>query len=174
MVPSRPNTLPASVAEFSDLLGKSLRAAVDGKIDVSISKRDLIEALKSCASIEAERRGITIEHVDLALEARGPQSIAAIVDLRVRKAFFSAKIKIGGTLEIDDQLVANVSDLSCHGNGVIGALACASLRPFLERANDRSFPLMTQPMGEVQLHDVQMTTTGDQISLRARFGSGAA
>jgi hypothetical protein len=174
MFPSGTKTLPASAAEFSKLIEESLREAADGKIDINISKRDLIEVLKSCASIEAERRGITIEHVDLVLEARGPRSIATVVDLGVRKAFFSAKIKIAGLLEIDDQLVAKLSDLSCQGEGVVGSLACGAITPFLQRANDRSFPLMTRPMGEVQLHDVQMITTGDQISLHARFGSGAA
>ncbi len=126
-----------------------LQRAADGKIDINISKRDLVKLLTNFAHIEAETRGITIEYVDLVLEARGPRSIAAVVNLRVRKAFFSAKIKIAGNLEIDDQLVAKLSDLSCKGEGAIGSLVCGVLTPFLQRANNRSFPLMTLPKTKI-------------------------
>ncbi|MEY2480761.1 MAG: hypothetical protein QOI04_1688 [Verrucomicrobiota bacterium] len=149
-----------------------LQRAADGKIDINISKRDLEDVLTALARAEASKRGVAIEHVDLVLETRGPRSIGAVVNVAVRKAFFSAKIKIAGHLDIDDQLLAKLSNLSCKGEGAIGSLACGVLTPILQRANNRSFSLIALPMGEVQLRDVQIAA-GDQISVQARFGSRA-
>jgi hypothetical protein len=149
-----------------------LHRAGDGKIDINISKRDLERVLITLARDEARKRGVTIENVDLVLESRGPRALSATVDLRARKSFFSATIKIAGNLEIDEQLSAKLSNLSCKGEGAIGSLACGVLAPILERANNRSFSLMALPIGEVQLRDVQISA-GDQISVQARFGSRA-
>ena len=149
-----------------------LHRAGDGQIDINISKRDLEQVLATLAREEARKRGVTIEHVDLALESRGPRALSAIVDLRARKSFFSATIKIAGDLAIDDQLSAKLSNLSCKGEGAIGSVACGVLAPILERANNRSFSLMALPIGEVHLRDVRISA-GDQISVQARFGSRA-
>ena len=104
-----------------------------------------------------------------ALRARGARSVAANVRLQARKFLFRANVDISGQLDITDDFVAKVSQLKCRGDGAIGSFACGLLEPHLKRLDGHSFPLMSLPLGEVQLHDVRITVA-DTVEITADFG----
>jgi hypothetical protein len=108
--------------------------------------------------------------VQLSVRPRGARSIDAEVQLRAKKLFFSTTIRIAAKLDLDEELNAKVSGLSCNGEGAIGSLACGVLEPHLQKIDGRSFPLMALPLGEVRLRDVRIAAK-DRVTVTAEFGA---
>jgi hypothetical protein len=150
-----------------------LHRAADGAIALSTSVSDLETAIAEVAKIEAGKQGVAIDDVQLSLRSKSSRSLAAEVRLRARKSFLGAAIRITGQLDLDEQLNAKISGLDCLGDGVMAGVACGLLKPHLQKLNGRSFPLMSLPLGEVRLRDVQLAV-GERLSVTAEFGSAAA
>jgi len=147
-----------------------VQKARDGHIVVSAAQLDIENAIAETARVEAAKNGVSIENVRLALRARGPRSVAANVRFQVRKFLFRTDVDISGQLDITDDFVAKVSQLQCRGGGAIGSLVCGLLEPHLKRLDGHSFPLMSLPLGEVQLRDVRITVA-DTVEITADFGT---
>jgi hypothetical protein len=150
-----------------------LHNAADGRIEISASRSDLEALIAEAAKTEAGKHGVTIDGVQLMLRSRSPRSLAAEVRLRAKKLFLSVSIRITGQLDLDEELNARISGLDCTGEGVIASVACGVLKPHLQKIDGREFPLMSLPLGEIRLRDVQLAV-GDKLSVTAEFGSAAS
>ena len=149
-----------------------LHNAADGHIEISTSTSDLESLIAEVATSEAAKHGVTIDSVQLILRSKSSRSLAAEVRLRAKKLFLTASMKITGQLDLDEELNARVSGLDCTGDGAIASVACGVLKPHLQKIDGREFPLMSLPLGEVRLRDVQLAV-GDKLSVTAEFGSAA-
>lgn len=147
-----------------------VRKAREGHIVISAAQLDLERIIGEMASIQAGRKGVSVENVRLALRARGARSLAADVQLQARKFLLRAKIDIYGQLDITDDFVARISHLKCKGDGTLGSLACGVLEPHLQRLDGSTFSLMSLPLGEIQLRDVRIAVA-DTVEITADFGS---
>ena len=148
----------------------TLQSAADGEVEISTAKEDLENAIAAVAKAEAGKHGVTIDQVQLSVRPRGARGVDGEVRLRAKKLFFSTVIRIAAKLDLDEELNAKVSGLACNGEGAIGSLACGVLEPHLQKLNQRSFPLMALPFGEVRLRDVRLAAA-DMISVTAEFGA---
>jgi hypothetical protein len=149
-----------------------LESAAQGHIEISLPQSDLETLIATLARNQAGKQGITIDRGQLKLTQKDPHSLAAEVRLRARKLFLSASIRVTGRLDLDDELRLKISDLNCTGDGGIASLACGILKPYLQKIDGREFPLMSLPLGEIRLRDVQLNV-GDQLRVTAEFGSAA-
>ncbi len=149
-----------------------LKSAADGEIEITADKSEIETAITAVATREAGKQGVTIQSVHLTLTERGPRSISAEVAVTAQKLFFSTVIRISADLDLDDDLQARLSGVSCRGDGAIGTLACGALGPHLEKLNNRTFPLLALPLGDVRLRDVRLAA-GDKVSVLAQFGAQA-
>ncbi|HEX8281632.1 MAG TPA: hypothetical protein VF551_09650, partial [Chthoniobacterales bacterium] len=134
-----------SLKQAPDLNGEIvliLQRAADGEVEISAATDTIENAIAALAKREAGKHGVTIDTVELAVRSRGARSVDAEVRLGARKLFFSTTVRIAAALAIDDNLNARVSDLACHGEGAIGALACNFLQPHLTKLDGRSFSLL--------------------------------
>jgi hypothetical protein len=147
-----------------------LHRATDGQLALSIQEKDLEAMIGEIAKTGARKQGVNIEDVRLTLTPHGSRSIGCEVQLQARKLFVRAMIRIAARLEIDDQLVARIFDLTCTGEGAIANLACSVLAPHLRKLSERNFELMALPLGEVQLRNVRIEAAGT-IKISAEFGS---
>jgi hypothetical protein len=147
-----------------------LHSAADGRIEVSALPGDLEALIAEVAKTEAAKHGVAIDNVQLSLRSNSPRSLAAEVRLRAKKLFLSTSLRITGQVNVDDELNAKISGLDCTGEGAMGGIACGILKPHLEKINGRKFSLMSLPLGEVRLRDVQIAA-GDKLSITAEFGS---
>jgi len=141
-----------------------------GHFMVSVGQLELENAIREMAQREAAKHGISIEETRVSMRARGSRSIAADIRLRARKFLFRTNIDISGQVDIDDQFNAKISNLKCRGDGTVGSLACGVLEPHLRRLEGKGFPLMSFPLGEVQLRDVRIAVA-DTIEITADFGT---
>lgn len=147
-----------------------VRKAREGHVIISAAQLDLERVIGEMASVQAGRKGVSVESVRLALRARGARSLAADIQLQARKFLLRAKIDIYGQLDITDDFVAKISHLKCKGDGTLGSLACGVLEPYLQRLEGSTFPLMSLPLGEIQLRDVRIAVA-DTVEITADFGS---
>lgn len=147
-----------------------VRSAADGEVEITAAKEVIEDAIAAVAKSEAGKHGVTIDQVRLTVEPRGERSVDAEVQLRAKKLFFTTVIRIAAKLDLDDELNAKLSGLTCNGDGAIGSLACGVLAPHLDKLNGQSFALMALPLGEIRLRDVRLSAT-DRLSVTAQFGS---
>ena len=150
-----------------------LQRADNGRIAIAIRQRDLEILIGKIAKTEAGKQGVVIEHMQLNLTSRGSRSLGVEIRVQARKLFVRAFVRVAGVLRIDEQLVARFSNLTCNGDGAIATLACGVLTPHLQALQNRSFPLLTFALGEVQLHDINLGV-GDGIEVTAEFGAAPA
>lgn len=148
----------------------TLLEAQEGRVEAAIRKADIEALLLTGACAAAKSQGIAIEETQLTLTSQGTRS--ARVDLRVkaRKGFFGAVIRIQGRLNIDDDLNAQVSGLTCEGEGMIGSMACGFILPHLQKFEGKQLPLMAFSLGDVRLRDLSFQVQ-DGLQVRAAFGS---
>lgn len=149
-----------------------LTEATDGHVDVKIGKDDIRSMLMSLASAAAKQQGVAIQDLQVNLESDGPRSIAADVKVKAKKLIMSGTVHIQGKADVDDDMVATLSDLSCTGEGVIGGMAAALLQGKLQKYNGTRVPLMAFSLGDVALRDLKISTKGP-IEVTARFGRSA-
>lgn len=150
-----------------------LQRAEAGRMAISLPQKDLEAMVGRIAKIEAAKQGVTIDEVRVQLRPLGPRSLEGDVELRVRKLFVRATIRIGGKLAIDNQLIVRISDLGCAGEGAIASLACNVLNPHLRKLEAREFPLMALSLGEIRIRDVRVEVD-DAIKVTAEFGAPKA
>lgn len=141
-----------------------------GNLLISAAQLDLENAIGAIAKQLARKQGITIEETRVAFRARGPRSISADVRFSAKKLLFRAKIDISGQIHVSDDFIVKISNLTCRGDGPIGSLACGALDPQLRKLEGTSFPLMSLPLGEIQLRDLRIAVA-DTIEITADFGS---
>lgn len=149
-----------------------LQSAANGRVRVATSKAALETVIAHLAKAEAGKHGVAIDGVRLNLQTSGPRSLAAEVQLRAKKLFLSASMRIAAKLDLDEDLNAKISGLRCEGDGAIASMACGALDPHLRKLDGRVFPLMALPLGEIRLRDVRLAV-GDEIAVTAEFGATA-
>ena len=146
-----------------------LKDANDGHIELTIAKDDIQSLLLAVAGAAAKPQGITIQELQANLASQGPRSIGGEVRVKARKLMMSGTLTVRGKVDIDDDLVATLSNLSCSGEGVIGSMAAAFLQGKLNQADGKRIPLMAFSLGDVSLADVKISTKNG-LHLSADFG----
>jgi hypothetical protein len=147
-----------------------LQSAADGRIEVAALPSEIEALIGEVARTEAGKHGVAINDVQLSLHSNSPRSLAALVRLRAKKLFLNATLQITAQVDLDDELNAVVSGVDCIGDGAMASVVCGVLKPHLEKVNGRAFSLMSLPLGEVRLRDVQIAA-GARLSITAQFGS---
>ncbi len=147
-----------------------LQSADNGRIALGMRQRDLEILIDKTAKTEAGKQGVAIEHLQLNLTSRDSRSIGVEIRVQARKLFIRALVRVAGVLKIDEQFVARISNLTCNGEGAMGAVACGVLEPHLQALRNSSFPLLALPLGEAKLHDINLSVT-DGIEATAEFGA---
>ncbi len=150
-----------------------LKNAAEGSIEIATPMADLEALLRAEGKAAAAQQGVAVEDVRIKMHTRSERSLDVAVQVRAKKLFLSATVRINGRLEIDEQLNARLSGLQCAGDGKLGSLACGFLSPHLQRFNNRAFPLAALPLGGIKLRDVRIAAGAD-LRVTAQFGEAPA
>ena len=148
-----------------------IHRAREGQLVISAAQLNLEEAIGRLGGEKARLWGVDLERVRLAMRARSRRSLAADIQIWAKKFFTRAKIDIYAQLDVSNEFVVKISQLKCKGDGKLGSFACAALQPLFARTIERSFPLKSIPLGEIQLRDIHVAVA-DTVELTIDFGSG--
>ncbi len=141
-----------------------------GQLGIDVRHADLEALILAGAQAASASQGVNVQKVELQLTSLGPRSAAINLRVVAKKMFVTATLRIAGRLDIDEQLNASLSGLTCEGEGIVGTLATGVLRPKLQKLEGRSFPLMTFALGETRLRDIEIGTA-DPVTLKASFSN---
>jgi hypothetical protein len=151
----------------------ALAAATDGRVTIRTSRTDLIVLITAKARETARPKGVDVEQIELNLTQLGPRSLRLEAKAAVQtKALFKmvrGAVVFSGRVDIDDRLVARLSELKVAGEGMMIALAVNLVRGRVTALEGKEVPLGTIVLGGVHLHDVQLQV-GDELSVTAAFG----
>jgi hypothetical protein len=183
MLPNFSGTFPSDAADLERTLNESLERffGVQTKvakvtmtsprqIEISASVSDLETVITQLARREASKQGVTVEEVRLNFREIDQRALEFGADVRAKKMFFAATVRIFGRISIKEQLVAVLSDLRCSGEGAIGSMACGFLAPQLAKLEGHGFPLTALSSGELSLRDVTLSA-GERVAITAEFGA---
>ena len=148
-----------------------LETAKSGEVDVQIRNADLEALLLTQANALAAQHGVTIEQAAVELTPVDPRTVTAAVRVTVKKLVARAPLTIRGRISIDDALNATFSELSCHGEGIVGGLAGSVIRPYLDRFQNAQVPLAAVSLGAVHLHHLTIDADGAALRVKAGFGA---
>jgi len=146
-----------------------LQDAAEGRLELVVGRSDLEALVLAGAKMEAEKQGVTVESVQIDLRSRSERALDVVAQVRAKKLFLSAAVRISGSIAIDEQLNARLSGLECAGEGPVGTLACGFIAPHLQRLNGREFSLMALPLGDIRLRDVRIAADRG-LRITAEFG----
>jgi hypothetical protein len=150
-----------------------LASAADGRVTLGITKADLIALATAKAREAARLKGVEVERLDLNLTQLGARSIRleAKADVQTKAIFKMVRgaVVFRGRIDVDDRLVARLSELDVAGEGMMIALAVNLVRGRVTALEGKEFPLGTFALGGLRLHDVQLQV-GDELSVTASFG----
>lgn len=149
-----------------------LQDAAEGHVEVAVRLTDVEALVLAGTKAEAARQGVNVESVRIELHSRSERALDVVVQVRAKKLFLSAAVRISGSVAIDEQLNARLSGLACVGEGTLGSLACGFIAPHLQRIDGREFSLMALPLGEVKLREVRIAA-GRELRVTAQFGRAA-
>jgi hypothetical protein len=149
-----------------------LQDAAEGEVEVVLARSDLEALVLAGAKAAAVKHGVTVEDVRIDLEARSERALDVVMEVRAKKLFLDAAVRIRGSAAIDEQMQARLSGWECAGDGTLGTLACGFITPHLAKMNGREFSLMALPLGELKLRDVRIVA-GRELRVMARFGGTA-
>jgi len=150
-----------------------LSNAREGDVRVTSGKEDVRAMLMAAASAAAKQQGITIQDLQLDLVSEGTRSIGGDARVKAKKLMMSGTVYVRGKVDIDDNLVATLSNLHCGGEGVVGSIAAGFLQGRLKQAEGKSFPLTGFSLGDVSLHDLKISVART-IQISAEFGNKTA
>lgn len=143
-----------------------LLSARQGHAKIETTRRDLEALAQSALSDAAASQGAKIERVELKLTQTAPRSAEMSARVTLKKIFFTAVLRMGGKVAVDDALNATVSGLTCQGDGAIGSIAANAITRKLQEFEGKSFPLGSSVLGNIRLRDVQFTV-GEAVTIEA-------
>jgi hypothetical protein len=140
------------------------------KLEFQATPSDLERILLISAREAGKKYGVSVEKVELKLNAITPHSISLDLHLSTKVAFVPAGMRFRAHVDIDPQMNARLSNLKCDGDEALGPLIVNIIRPGLAKFESRSKPIFSFPTGDLKLRDVQIQT-GDDIRVTALFGT---
>jgi len=149
-----------------------LQDAAEGRLELAVGLSDLEALVLAGAKMEAEKHGVTVDSLQIELRSRSERALDVVVQVRARKLFLNATVRISGSMAIDQQLSAQLFGLECVGEGTLGTLACGFIAPHLQRFDGREFPLMGVSLGEIKLRDIRIAADRE-LRVTAEFGRPA-
>jgi hypothetical protein len=151
-----------------------MAAAKDGRVVARISQSELRTLVTAKATAAAGAKGVQIESIDWTLTPLGPRSVRLDATAGVAtKALFKTirgAVNFTGRVDIDERLVAKLSELNISGEGMMIAMAVNMVRGKITAMEGREIPLTTFAFGGVRLRDVQLQV-GEELAVAAAFGS---
>lgn len=149
-----------------------LSDAASGHVEMKIGKSDLQAALTDAATTAAKPHGVSIQDLQLNLTSDGPRSLSGELRVKAKKMVMSGVVLLRGRIDINDSLVATLSNLACSGEGMIGGMAAAMVNTKLKSFEGKTIPLTALSLGDTKLRDLTITA-GQTIAVTANFGRTA-
>ncbi|MCE9609927.1 MAG: hypothetical protein K8R23_06930 [Chthoniobacter sp.] len=148
-----------------------LTSATGGSLVLAVAHEALEALLHRLAKGVAEKQGVEIRQTKLTLTARGPRVLSFRCTVTAKVFVMTAELSLSGDLEVDEQLQARLSGLTLGGDAMITKMAAGFARPYLDKLEGRTIPLLAFGLGGMRLRDVELATA-DGLEIRAKFGRG--
>jgi hypothetical protein len=155
-----------------DQQGKPMLVLADaehGRVESSVTRADLQAILLAGARIGAAQHGVTIQDLQIDLTPNGPRGVGINLRVKAKKMMMSGVVSVRGSAQIDDQLNARFSGLSCDGEGVVGKMAATMLSTKLREFEGKQIALSALSLGDLTLRDLQIDASNG-LRITAEIG----
>jgi hypothetical protein len=147
-----------------------LAEAKDANLTFEATGADLQRILLADLRAAASPFGVDVISTSLHLTSDSDRSVSVDLQVLTKFALIPAGMHFKAHVDIDDNMNAKLTGLSCDGDQVLGPLIVGLIRPGLAKYDGRSRPLISFPSGKMHLRDVRIRVD-DSVHLNAAFGT---
>lgn len=144
--------------------------AKDGVVHFEVPLEDLRSMFKVSAKTGGSRAGYSVSDVQMKLMSDDSRSLTCELRVRGIWVLLPTAFKLTGRIDIDDQFNAHLSNITCKGEDVGGALLAGFIDNALKKYDGRVMPLASFPGGRIKIRDVKISVD-DSLRIYAAFGS---
>jgi hypothetical protein len=141
-----------------------------GEVTVEARHADLEMLAHTLVSEAAGQHGTQIKSTRLTLGSISARALRFEVEVTAKVFVMTARVIVGGELQVDDHFNARLSNLACKGEGMMASAATALIQPRLAALEKEVIPLLALPLGQTRLHDISLAA-GETARISARFGA---
>ena len=99
------------------------RHPLRGYLRLSAPKEEALRGLSAFIAASIEREGVRVSRLDIDVRSSGPRQLSLAARAKVRKGVLAGKVRVLGSVEIDDSLILRFSELSItSANPVLATL----------------------------------------------------
>jgi hypothetical protein len=142
-----------------------------GTLRFDASFADLDKIILARARRDASPYGIDVKDTQFRLTTDpAGRELTARLRLQTTFCYIPAGMNLSAHVKVDDAMNAQLSNLKCDGDEVLGPIVVGMLRPFLAKYEDKTRPLIGFPSPDIHLRDVSVTAD-ESVHLTATFSS---
>jgi len=147
-----------------------LSEAKDASLSFEATGADLQRILLADLQAAGSPFGVDVISTSLHLVAENERSVSVDLQVFTKFALIPAGMHFKAHVDIDDNMNAKLTGLSCEGDEVLGPLIVGLIRPGLAKYDGKTRPLISFPSGKMHLRDVRIRVD-DSVHLNAAFGT---
>jgi hypothetical protein len=146
-------------------------SARDGQLQFHTTQADLSRMFTASANYRGQRYGLSVSRATLKLTSDDEHQLKA--DLRLRSVLLLMPIQLHFTARVDvqDDGVAHLSNLTCDGDDAAGWLISGIIKPSLKKYNGQTMPLVAFPSEQIKVRNLSVKLDGDDVKVAAAFGT---
>jgi hypothetical protein len=147
-----------------------LADAKAGTVQFDLTHKDLERLMLARARIQMQSLAVIVRNLNLSLVSDGPRALVAEVYVSTLVGLIPAGIRFTSRVDIDDRMIARISNLSVVGDEALGPLIVGLIRPGMARYEGKVRPLLSFPAGHLKLKNLELRA-GDRVQLNASFAT---
>ena len=137
-----------------------------GQLVLETGLKDLERLLVLVGNELAHEHGVVLQSARLKVVSHRPRQVDLYLTATAKRGIFRATVDLKGRLTLNDDFEARLTSLDMRGQGLLGGMFAAWMRPQLKQIEGQSFAIASLVPGDLQIQDVRIEVD-EQIRLVA-------
>lgn len=144
--------------------------AREGEVHLHTTADDIARMLHASANYRGKKYGLSVQRSVLRLSSENERHLNADLRLHSMLVLLPVQLHLTARVDVDDDGMAKISNLTCDGSDLAGWLISGMIRPALAKYDGKTIALVTFPSSRIKLRDVRIKVDGDRLHVGAGFG----
>jgi hypothetical protein len=146
-----------------------LQDASTGSFQFVSTIADLQSTLAGQIGDGLKKIGMTVDSVRVNITCPTPRTLHANATITISKSVLSATVRVIGTINVNDDMRATLTDFNVEGDGALGTTIAILTSSAAHDYQGTTRPLLAFPGDAIHLSDIHFTMANDTLTIAAAF-----